>query len=287
MKTGIRRWAAMFGHTAMRRVRRLVISILAVIGLLGLTAAPAQAIVDGQPVSIAKAPWTVAIGSPLLLPFSPGGQFCGGTLVTATKVITAAHCVSLIRSFPLLLTVTAGRSDLTTREGDRVPVSSVWVHPHFRTDSFQDDEVDIDDVAVLTLARPLPQQTLPIVGQGDGDHYRTGMAAQIYGWGTTDAADDDDDSPSNVLRSADIAIVDDAFCGSDDSYGDSYTPQTMTCAGHASGGADSCSFDSGGPLVVNGELAGVVSWGYGCGKPNYPGVYTRLSAYADLIRQQL
>ena len=69
--------------------------------------------------------------------------------------------------------------------------------------------------------------------------------------------------------------------------------ETMLCAGRLEGGPDACSGDSGGPLFVWPEelarpiLIGVVSWGYGCGQPNSPGVYARVSVFSEWISSSL
>ncbi len=67
-----------------------------------------------------------------------------------------------------------------------------------------------------------------------------------------------------------------------------WIPRIFVCAGTANGGADSCEGDSGGPMVVkdkNGRyvLAGIISWGIGCGDRNRPGVYTRISEFRNWI----
>ena len=65
-------------------------------------------------------------------------------------------------------------------------------------------------------------------------------------------------------------------------------PNICICAGTTRGGKDTCKGDSGGPLVVKSNggryiLAGITSWGDGCGRPNRPGVYTNVSKLTSWI----
>ena len=62
-----------------------------------------------------------------------------------------------------------------------------------------------------------------------------------------------------------------------------FDSETMICAGYPEGGKDSCNGDGGGPLICDGELQGITSWGIGCAEKERPGVYTRVCNFIDWI----
>lgn len=219
-----------------------------------------------------SAPWAVAITD------DAGNQYCGGTLVTPVKVVTAAHCTydqstNQPRPTESLRAIT-GRADLRTDNGQEHEVDRVWTAPDYRT--FTQGQ----DIAVLTLSSPAQEKPLPMVGPGETAPYRPGTPGRIYGWGRTSES-----APSSPqLRSVGIPVAEHPYCKH--AYPE-YDPRGQFCAGLPQGGKDACAGDSGGPYVVDDRLVGVVSYGTGCGRPGYPGVYTKLSAYADQVREQL
>lgn len=227
---------------------------------------PAQPyIVGGSDTSTDEYPWMVALTD------SADSPYCGGALVAADRVVTAAHCVANRNQDEL--TIVAGRTDMRTEEGVESGVEQVWVHP-----GFNGDPMAGDDVAVLTLERAPGYRTIPL--NDDPGAYRPGSTATVLGWGYTD-----ENGPSSpVLQEADVPLRSDADCS--DTY-PQYDPEEMVCAGYPEGGRDACYGDSGGPLVADGRLIGVTSWGTGCARPGLPGVYTRISSYTDELRPQL
>ena len=67
----------------------------------------------------------------------------------------------------------------------------------------------------------------------------------------------------------------------------SYNPNAMICAGYPEGGKDSCQGDGGGPLLCNGEIQGITSWGIGCAERGHPGVYTKVCKFNDWIERTM
>jgi secreted trypsin-like serine protease len=226
---------------------------------------PQSRILGGTGAGTEDAPWVVALTDRY------GNQYCGGTLVRAGEVITAAHCahdpLTGAERSPKDIRVIAGRTDLRSSQGDEAQVDDVWVHPGY------EDFTTGDDLAVLKLSAPLPQRPLPVVAPGDTTSYEPGTKARVYGWGRTS----EDGPPSDTLRSVEVPVAADDTCRS--AY-PTYDSRSMFCAGYPEGGRDACAGDSGGPIVADGRLIGVVSYGTGCGRPGTPGVYTRLSSYA-------
>ena len=139
-----------------------------------------------------------------------------------------------------------------------------------------------NDIALLKIGVPLSFDdfvqpiALPSQGQASsGD-------ALITGWG--DTIEGDPNPPPVVLQKVTIPIVTDDECRA--AYGESDILDSMICAGVEAGGVDSCQGDSGGPMVCDGGsyLCGIVSWGYGCARPGYPGVYTEVSYFVDWVQ---
>jgi secreted trypsin-like serine protease len=91
---------------------------------------------------------------------------------------------------------------------------------------------------------------------------------------------------SPVLRKVNISIISNMECAKQ--YGADFHAHKMICAGVEEGGKDACQGDSGGPLLCSdyhdgNTLCGIVSFGFGCARPEFSGVYTKVAYYADWI----
>ncbi len=203
-------------------------------------------------------------------------QFCGASLISPNWAVTAGHCVD--GESPDSIEVVFDVHNLKTDEGKRHSVKRIIIHPSFSTLTFD------SDVALLELDEPSDNETLPLVDQGmDMD----GLLATVIGWGTINSQGT---IRPATLQQVVLPIVSNTVCNTaynkHPAYSDNIT-DTMMCAGYPQGQKDSCSGDSGGPIVVESggtwKLAGIVSWGEGCAEPGYYGVNTRIAALADYI----
>ncbi|WP_225095720.1 trypsin-like serine protease, partial [Streptomyces sp. CoH27] len=254
----------MFGLTRARRTAATLVACAAA----AATAAIASPTASAAPQPIVGGTTTTTTAYPFVMQITDasGSQFCGGTLVAATKVVTAAHC--MVGESASSVRVVGGRTYLNGTDGTVGKVSKIWVNPKYT------DATNGNDVAVLTLSTAMPYTPAKYVSASDTGVYAAGATARILGWGTTS----ENGGSSNQLRTATVPVVADAGCKS--SYGSDFVQSDMVCAGYTSGGVDTCQGDSGGPLLIGGVLAGITSWGEGCAEAGYPGVYTRLTTFS-------
>jgi trypsin len=228
-------------------------------------------IIGGEETTVEENPFVVALTTP------DGFQFCGGTIVAPTKVLTAAHCTDGTPASDIK--VVAGRTSLSAGGGTTANVTEVWLHPEWNADKLS------SDASVLTLDAPLTEAPLALASTADEDLYAAGANSTVLGWGVTESG-----STSDTLRKVDVPVTADDTCTA--SYADEFDAATMLCAGLEEGGKDSCQGDSGGPLVGTAadgtrKLIGIVSWGQGCAEPKFYGVYGRVAAFHDVLQEQI
>ncbi len=236
-------------------------------------------VVGGQPADPGEWPWQAMV--------LPGPYLCGGSLIATDWVLTAAHCVfeeEGVLFAPSSIKVRLGEYDRTRAESGEQVMAVAQIIAHELYDSATNDH----DIALLRLASPAlftaKVKPINLLNQStESTLAAPGQAATVTGWGTTKEGG----TAATLLMEVAVPIVSNVQC--DRSYG--YITDNMICAGYAAGGKDSCQGDSGGPLVVadeNGgwQLSGIVSFGYGCARANYYGVYTRVSQYVEWIAAQ-
>ncbi|NXF55769.1 KLK14 protein, partial [Oceanites oceanicus] len=217
-------------------------------------------IIGGRPCSINQRPFQVALTK-------RGQILCGGSLIDAQWVLTAAHCKQPIR-------VLIGTDTLRDGTGEVRTISKLYVHPAYNP------RKNDNDFMLLRLNKPVQFSSnikkIRLATKCPMD----GVRCSVSGWGTTK-------SPGAKLpKNLQCAVI--QTFGKDKcarAYGNAITPN-MFCAGVPQGGIDSCQGDSGGPLVCRGVLQGVVSWGMAvCGRRGQPGVYSNVCRATPWIRK--
>ncbi|MER5179866.1 trypsin-like serine protease [Streptomyces sp. NPDC002896] len=243
-------------------------------------------VINGTDTSISTAPWMAQLwyydDKGTTDESDDIGFFCGGAVVSPTKILTAAHCVKGYNWYANGAVVTGTAQLPTTDDAGNTDlhggtVSGIW--RQWNHSSYNASTID-NDIAVLTLPNPITAKPIPLTTSGDTASYAAGTSAKVYGWGRTSSTSQD---ISETLKSATLPIQSDTTCTG--AYGSNFIKGHMVCAGTPATGSDdgttaACNGDSGGPLVVNNRIVGVVSWGVeDCVAQGSYSVFSKVSTY--------
>lgn len=151
-------------------------------------------------------------------------------------------------------------------------VSHIFVHVGYNIKSM------LNDVAVVRVQQPFRHtQTFHPVALAGGTP-PTATLCHVAGWGATV---ENGTANAHLMRMS-VHVLAHRTCNQRKSY-NGLVREGMICAGTMAGGRDSCQGDSGGGLICGDRVAGVVSFGYGCARPNFPGIYADVSVQQEFV----
>ncbi|XP_037943483.1 trypsin eta-like [Teleopsis dalmanni] len=227
-----------------------------------------QRILDGLTTTIFKHAYLVSIRK-RFSEISAYEHYCSGSIYSANIILTTASCVRNTNPSNIKVITGTSYSSGAAQDGAMHTVREVALHTN--------DSIDIAllhlgtnitlngfNTKAISLAKELP---------------KTGKMGVVAGWGKNTEIG----TISENLREINVPTMDQAACKA--YYFWHSITDTEVCAGYVNGGVDACQGDAGSPLLVDGKVIGIVSWGYGCGRKYNPGVYTNVVRLVDWIEQ--
>ncbi|CAK6444070.1 unnamed protein product [Pipistrellus nathusii] len=247
-------------------------------------------VIGGQAAAPGAWPWMVSLQ---VFTYHNSRRYhaCGGTLLNAQWVLTAAHCFRLNKKpYDWRLIFGARELEYGSTGPVKAPLQERFVEkiiPHERYSSIS----EANDIALMKVTPPVVcgslvrPSCLPPFMAGPP---RVSQSCWVTGWGFLR---ENDRKMSPVLQEARVNIIDLNLCNSTGWYR-GRIHSTNLCAGYPEGKVDTCQGDSGGPLVCRGPedayvVMGITSWGVGCARAKRPGIYTSTWPYLSWIASKI
>ncbi len=208
---------------------------------------------------------------------------CAGSIIAEKWILTAAHCEKIFADG-----ITGGNVKLNPRHRITLKMKKYYLHPGFMKMEWG----SINDFALIELEKPIDFKVQKKLGkierlspaQENDGLINEGVIVSVYGWG----AKREGGWGADTLMEINIPIV--SRERANISY-EGKIDQTMIAAGLDTGGKDSCQGDSGSPMVVFDQaskksiLAGLVSFGHGCARPKFYGIYSNVASANNWINE--
>uniref|UniRef100_A0A1B0ALE7 Peptidase S1 domain-containing protein n=1 Tax=Glossina palpalis gambiensis TaxID=67801 RepID=A0A1B0ALE7_9MUSC len=227
-------------------------------------------IIGGDEVDVAKHPYLVSLRYRHEAQ-EPYRHKCAGVIYSERIVITAAQCLVDLGHGDNII-VLAASNYRTGFDGILYPALKWFFHADYSSPSV---DYDIGFIIIRSSFEFQKNQLSPVSIMS----YRpgSGKIASVAGWGYREEFG----PSSRYLKEVEVPIVSTTECTQ--SYGEGEITERMICAGLVNGGKDACQGDTGGPLIINNQLVGLVSWGRGCGRPGFPTVYAFVASLKDWL----
>ncbi|XP_078222831.1 complement factor I isoform X8 [Callithrix jacchus] len=230
-------------------------------------------VVGGKPAQLGDLPWQVGIKD-------ANGITCGGVYIGGCWILTAAHCLRASKTHRYQIWTTV--VDWVKPDRKRIVVelvNRIIFHENYDGHTYQ------NDIALIEMKKEgnkkdceLPH-SVPACVPWSPYLFQPNDTCIVSGWGR-----EKENKKVFSLQWGEVKLI--SNCSK--FYGNRFYEKEMECAGTYDGSIDACKGDSGGPLVCMDAnnvtyIWGVVSWGENCGKPEFPGVYTKVANYFDWI----